>query len=117
MTVNVKNISLSEPTGGAIKFDSNKKARPELLPSDALMEVAKVMAFGAEKYDNDNWRNGFDWTRLLGSCHRHLHSFNAGEDLDPESKLSHLAHAACNILFLIEHELKGLGKDDRYKYK
>lgn len=129
MKATAKNISLSERNEyritaratyekeiAAVKFDADKP-RPELLPSDALMEVAKVMAFGAKKYDDENWRKGFEWTRLLGSCHRHLHAWNAGENKDPESGLSHLSHAACNILFLLEHELKGLGKDTRHKYE
>lgn len=98
-----------------VKHDQDKP-RLELLPSDALVEVAKVLAFGAKKYDANNWRGGFKWTRLFGSVQRHLHAWNAGEDKDNETDLTHLAHAACGILFLLEHELKRLGEDDRYKY-
>lgn len=104
------------------KYDS-AKARPELLPVDALMAVAEVLTYGAKKYStdtesgDDNWRKpGFTWRRLLGSSLRHLLAFMRGEDKDPESGLSHLAHLACNALFLLEHQLKGLGKDDRFKY-
>jgi hypothetical protein len=88
----------------------------ELLPSDALFEVAKVLTFGANKYSANNWRKGMEWTRLYGAINRHLHQWNGGEMADKESQLNHLAHAACGILMLLEHELKGLGKDDRYKY-
>jgi len=81
----------------------------------AMEEVAKVLTFGAKKYSPNGWRNGFMWTRLIGSTLRHLSAFSRGEDLDPESGLSHLSHAGANILFLIEHYTIGLGKDDRHE--
>jgi len=96
------------------KFDSGKP-RPELLPSAALLEISKVMAFGAKKYGDNNWREGgFDWTRIMGAMQRHLLAFNDGEDLDPETGLSHIAHVGCNALFLLEHILKGYGDDNRF---
>ena len=73
------------------------------------------MTFGAKKYDSHNWRRGFKWSRLLGAALRHILAFMGGQDKDPETNLSHLAHAACCIMFLLEHEAKGLGEDDRYK--
>lgn len=99
---------------GGTKHDENKP-RMELLPPEALEEMSKVLAFGANKYDRDQWRGGFNWSRLLGASLRHIVSFIGGEDKDPESGLSHLAHAGCCIMFLIAHEKSGLGKDDRYK--
>ena len=42
-------------------------------------------------------------------------SENDGEDKDPESGLSHLAHAACCIMFLLEFEKTHPELDDRYK--
>lgn len=62
-----------------------------------------------------NWAKGFTWSRLIGAALRHLFAFARGEDRDPESGLSHLAHAGCCILFLITHERCKLGTDDRYK--
>lgn len=102
------------PKGGT-KHDAGKP-RPELLPSAALLEVAKVLEFGSRKYEDDNWRKGFKWKRLYGAALRHLLAHKEGEDKDPESGITHLAHATCCLLFLLEHELKGLGEDDRYKY-
>lgn len=61
-----------------------------------------------------NWRQGFNWSRLYGAALRHLTAHLDGEDKDPESGLSHLAHLGCCVMFLLEHEAKGLGKDDRY---
>ncbi len=98
----------------ALKFDS-AKPRVDLLPTRALEETAKVLAFGAEKYGENNWRSGFAWSRLIGAALRHLFAFMRGEDCDEETGLSHLAHASCCVLFLLEHIILKYGSDDRYK--
>lgn len=73
------------------------------------------MDFGAQKYNAHNWRGGFDWSRLQDAALRHLAAHINGEDKDPESGLSHVAHAACCVLFLLSHEINAYGVDDRYK--
>jgi hypothetical protein len=102
---------MSEPTGK--KFDTGKP-RMELLSREALVQVANVLTFGAQKYDPHNWRGGIHWSRVLGAAMRHLTAFNDGEDKDPESGLSHLAHAACCLMFLLEYEKTHKELDDRY---
>lgn len=97
-----------------VKHDQ-EKPRTDLLPSAPLLAIAEVLTFGANKYSAHNWRGGFDYSRLLGSALRHILAYNDGEDKDSESGLSHLAHAACCLLFLLEQEAKGTGKDDRYR--
>ncbi len=97
----------------AIKGDS-AKPRMELLPLQTLEQVALVLGHGAQKYGDHNWRKGFHWTRMVGALLRHISAWMTGEFLDPESGLPHLAHAACNILFLIEHQMFNLGEDDRW---
>ncbi|NBT07022.1 MAG: hypothetical protein EBS54_10085, partial [Betaproteobacteria bacterium] len=87
--------------GNALKFDSDKLP-VNLLSSEALLQTAAVMKFGADKYSEHNWRSGFAWSRPLAAAMRHIMAFNDGEDKDPESGLSHLAHAACCIMFLLE---------------
>ncbi len=86
----------------ATKFD-NGKLDWSLLPYDALEEVVKVLEFGKHKYSAWNWANGegFQYTRVFSAIMRHLLAFMRGEDLDPESGLSHISHCACNILFLL----------------
>ena len=98
----------------ATKHD-DKKPSLGLLPGAALLEVAKVLDFGAVKYDEHNWRQGFVWSRLYDASLRHIFAYIGGEDKDPESGLSHIAHAICGLLFLLEHEIKGYGNDDRHK--
>lgn len=101
---------------GAIKFDSGKP-RLDLLPVAALEQIAAVLAFGATRYGEHNWREGMKWGRVSGAALRHLFAWLRGEDKDPDSGLSHLAHAACNLCFLLDYVLSGKGEDDRYKAK
>jgi hypothetical protein len=108
-------MSQLEPSPeGAVKHDSGKPSL-DLLPVESLYEIQRVMEFGAQKYAVHNWRKGMGWRRPLGAALRHLFAWAAGEDLDPESGLSHLAHAGCNILFLLSYSKTGAGTDDRYK--
>ena len=102
------------PTGTALKFDDGKLPL-HLLSTEAMNQTAAVLAFGADKYAEHNWRKGFVWSRPLAAAMRHITAFNAGEDKDPESGLSHLAHAACCIMFLLEFEKTHKELDDRYK--
>lgn len=88
-------------TGSGVKHDS-EKLRLDLLPWDALEPVARVLQFGAKKYDDDNWRKVPDQRRrYFAAALRHLSAWKRGEKIDPESGLPHLAHAACCVLFLI----------------
>jgi len=111
---NITNPSNYKTITGALKFDEDKPSM-NLLSRIALEETAKVMDFGKEKYDAHNWRKGFAWSRPLSAAMRHLMAFNDGEDKDPESGLSHLAHAACCIMFLLEFEKTHQELDDRFK--
>ena len=95
------------------KFDADKP-RMELLSTIALLEIAKVMTHGAKKYDAHNWRKGIAWSRIIGAAYRHLAAFNGGEDLDPESGISHLAHLGCCIQFLLEYQITHKELDDRH---
>jgi len=97
-----------------MKHDANK-IPVELLPTQALEEIAKALAFGQKKYNSWNWAKGFKWSRLIGAAMRHLFAWSRGEDTDKESGLSHLAHLGCCVLFLLQHELSQLGTDDRFK--
>lgn len=84
------------------KFDSEKD-RWDLLPFTATKKVVKVLTFGARKYEPDNWRIVPDWRRrYLAAAMRHLVAYQEGEDLDTESGMPHLAHAACCVLFMLE---------------
>lgn len=85
------------------KFDQGK-CRMDLIPVSTLRGIGDVLGFGAETkgYGERNWEKGLAWNRTYAAAMRHLTSWWDGEDLDPESGLSHLSHAATNIAFLIE---------------
>lgn len=100
-------------SGTGIKHDSGK-VRMELLSPIALAEIAKVMTFGAKKYGDHNYRGGLAWSRVCGALLRHVFAWLSGENLDPESGCSHLAHAGCCILFLLEYAQTHPELDDRY---
>ena len=75
--------------------------------SSALFDVARVGTYGAEKYTRGGWQSVpnareryFDamWRHLLASRH---------EAADKDTGLKHLAHAAWNILAVLELEARG----------
>lgn len=97
------------------KYDGGKPM-VQLLSPIAMTEIAKVMTFGATKYGANNWREGIAWTRVVGAVLRHIFAWLGGQDLDPETGISHLAHASCGLMFLLEYEETRKDKDDRYKF-
>lgn len=96
------------------KFDQGKP-RMDLISSKALVQLARVLGVGAAKYQPNNWRGGIAYSRLIGAMLRHIAAFNDGEDVDPESGISHIAHAMCNCMFLLEQLQTRPDLDDRYK--
>lgn len=89
------------PTTGS-KHDSGKPLMGAV-PPNALLAVAKVLTFGAEKYGRDNWRQVESAeTRYLDAALRHINAYQRGEAADPESGESHLAHAVCSLMFMLE---------------
>jgi len=88
------------------KYDG-EKPRMYLLPPKALVEVAKVLTFGASKYDEHNWKKLDNLqNRYTGAALRHIFAHMDGEELDPETELDHLSHAVCCLLFKLEAKLE-----------
>ena len=98
----------------ALRYDKDK-LRYDLLPTHALASLAEVYTFGAVKYSDNNWRKGMAWGRCFASCLRHLFAWWRGEDIDKESGLPHLSHAAWNIITLMEYQRLSIGLDNREK--
>ena len=91
----------SSPRGSGLKYDAGKP-RYSLIPPEAMRGVAEVLTFGAEKYEPNSWQKvEHAEERYLDALMRHIEAYRSGEQLDPESGLHHLKHAACNIAFLI----------------
>lgn len=84
-----------------LKYDDGK-LRWDLLPYDLIEEVVKVLTYGAKKYDDNNWQlvnNAED--RYFAAAIRHIVAWKKGEKYDKETGINHLAHAICNLLFLM----------------
>lgn len=98
---------------GMGRKDDADKPRLELMPPEAMVALGDILTFGAKKYGDRNWERGMGWGRLFGAALRHLWAWWRRDAADPETGKSHLAHAACCIIFLIAYEERRVGTDDR----
>lgn len=87
-----------------------------LIPPSAMEQVAWAHKLGADKYGPWNWRKtGVCASTYVNAILRHLNAWRDGEDLDPESGFSHLAHIACSCNILMDAAAVGKLQDDRNK--
>ena len=87
------------------KFDTGK-IDWALLPLKPIEWVIIVLMHGAKKYGRSNWQTLPDFEdRYFSALMRHLTDYRSGETYDKDSGLHHLAHVACNIVFLIWGEI------------
>ena len=77
------------------------------------MEVSELYAAGAAKYDDHNWRRGYDWSLSFGAMQRHAALFWDGEDIDPETKCHHLTSVVFHALALLYFARNKPELDDR----
>jgi hypothetical protein len=113
----------------AVKFDGGK-TRWDLIPWDAMEQLAIHYTIGAQKYADNNWLKGFRYGRTLAAAMRHLMAWwmaklrgEDGRDRDPQlvavcDQLGvepplHLTAALWNVTALLTFTLRGLGEDDR----
>jgi hypothetical protein len=78
------------------------KPIPAAIKPEFTLGMAEVLAFGAEKYGRDNWSKCKEDQLYLywDALYRHLEAFRSGIENDEETGLSHLSHAACNLMFI-----------------
>lgn len=91
----------NEQTGGA---KGSKLARYDLIPVEALNEVAKLYGAGAAKYEDRNWERGYAWSLSYAALQRHVNAFWGGESIDPETGRHHLAAAVFHCFALMTFE-------------
>lgn len=97
------------------RTDDSGKAPLAYLPWDGIREVAQVQSYGHKKYgDFYNYRKGMEVGRNLSCAIRHIADYMDGNDVDHESGRSHLAHAACRLLFVLQNIHDGTIIDDRF---
>jgi hypothetical protein len=93
-----------------------RKPSPGFIPPVAILEESVVMALGAAKYGPFNWNDSpIDATTYYSAAMRHLMSWYTGEDADPESGASHLAHVRACMAILIDAKASNTLIDDRPK--
>lgn len=93
---------------GTGRKDDESKERYDLVLPEFERDLARVLTYGAKKYDANSWQKvdgAVD--RYYAALRRHLAAWRAGEKTDKESGLPHLAHAACNVMFLSHFEGAG----------
>ena len=96
--------------------DAAGASKPQvgLIPVGAMTSVARVMELGAFKYGPYNWRS--NKILLMVYAHaalRHLFAWIGGENNDPESGQSHLAHVAACMLIALDAIVTGNAVDNR----
>ena len=91
----------TEFSTGAVRDMHEGKGRFDLLPWEAIWEVAKHCEEGAKKYGERNCEKGIPIHSLLDSGMRHLAKYMMGFKDEP-----HLRAAAWNILYAIYMEEK-----------
>lgn len=90
-------------TDQSAKADKGK-LELSLVNPQLVKAVAEVRMYGTEKYgDSENWRK-VEPKRYVDALYRHLLAYIEGNEVDEESGLSHLAHMACNLSFLLDRE-------------
>lgn len=105
----------------SVKLDEGKhydegKLRIELVPPEAIEAIAEVLTKHVSKYGERNWEKGIKFSRLLGSCLRHLLAFEKGKDTDAESGIHALKHLLTDVAFLVTYIERGMLQfDDRPK--
>jgi len=86
------------------KYDQGKPILGAV-PPHAELAVGRVLTFGSNKYARGNWDKVEDHeNRYMDAALRHLNAHRRGELTDSESGESHLAHAACCILFMLDKQ-------------
>lgn len=72
-------VRTTSSTGGQ---KGTKLARFDLIPVGPLRELAEHFGKGAAKYDDNQWRKGYEWSKSYAALQRHLNAFWDGEDYD-----------------------------------
>lgn len=108
------------PTPGASKPTNPKdavgirKAPLSTVPANVLAELGVAMLEGAAKYGRHNYRTaGVRASVYYDGVMRHLMAWWEGEDIDPDSGLSHITKAIASLTVLRDAMMQAMWEDDR----
>lgn len=90
------------------------KAPMSTVSAPVMAEVGVAMLEGALKYGRHNYRAvGVRASVYYDATLRHLMSWWEGEDIDPESGMSHITKAITSLVVLRDSMIQGNWEDDR----
>lgn len=95
-----------------VKHDDDKADFTQI-PQEALLEIAKVLTFGAKKYKAFNYSKPTNHRRYVAAALRHINQYLRNEDMDDETKTHHLSNAAASLMMVLDAIKLGNGEDDR----
>lgn len=91
-----------------------KKFSLSYVSAPVLAEVGVGMTEGGYKYGRHNYRAiGVKSSIYYDATIRHLFQWWEGEDLDPDSGLSHITKAICSLVVLRDAMIQNMLNDDR----
>jgi len=95
---------------------AKKPASWSVMPRWIVLLVGRVMSVGAAKYGAFNYRqSSIAASTYQDALERHQQLWFDGEDTDPESGESHLAHVIASCALLLDAQRTGKLHDDRQK--
>lgn len=91
-----------------------RKAPMSTVSAAVLAEVGVAMLEGAAKYGRHNYRVvGVRSSVYYDATMRHLMAWWEGQDLDPDSGMSHVTKAIAGLVVLRDAMIQGMVTDDR----
>jgi len=91
-----------------------RKAPMSTVPATVLAEIGVAMLEGASKYGRHNYRAvGVRGSVYYDGVMRHLMAWWEGEDIDPDSGMSHVTKAITSLVVLRDAMMQGKLTDDR----
>jgi hypothetical protein len=91
-----------------------RKAPMSTVPAPVIAELGVAMLEGARKYGRHNYRAaGVRASVYYDAAFRHLMAWWEGEDVDPDSALSHVTKAIATLVVLRDSMMRGNWTDDR----
>lgn len=83
------------------------------VPVPVLYEIGAALLEGARKYGSYNWRvAGVLPSVYIDATRRHLDSWWEGEDIDPDSGLSHITKAIASLVVFRDAMIQGMIAED-----
>lgn len=104
----------TKPTNPKDDVGVRKWRQLTCIPMNVLAEVGVGMLEGDRKYGRHNYREaGVRASVYVDAAMGHMLQFWEGEDVDPDSGLSHITKAICSLFVLRDAMQRGMVTDDR----